>query len=149
MRQEGGEILAAVSVSPEVRHLEEDAAVGFKVGIGSNIRRLIPRRLLEERAVAEVHDSPRYKGEGEEEVVGETLAVPIVFGDSPQYTGTFNGDTLVFKATIEYPGGSSDQKMDWYQEGSNVRLKVYNDIGKGPTLVIDQIATPVGGEKGR
>jgi len=72
-----------------------------------------------------------------------TLAMFNNFGDAPHYTGVFNGDTLVLKATLEYPGGSFDQKMDWYKEGSNVRLKVYNDVGRGLTLVIDQIATPV------
>ena len=68
------------------------------------------------------------------------------FGDAPQYKGSFSGDTLVLTATIKYPQGSFDQKLDWYREGITVRLKVYNDMGQGPTLVVDQIDKPVSGK---
>jgi len=68
------------------------------------------------------------------------------FGDAPQYKGTFSGDTLVLTAKIEFPAGSFDQKLAWFKDGSNVRLKIYNDMGQGPMLVIDQIATPVAGK---
>ena len=75
-----------------------------------------------------------------------TLSMFNNFGDAPQYNGSFSGDTLVLTATIKYPQGSFDQKLDWYKEGTTVRLKVYNDLGQGPMLVIDQIATPVSGK---
>jgi hypothetical protein len=72
-----------------------------------------------------------------------TLSMYNNFGDAPQYKGSFSGDTLVLTAKVEYPGGSFDQKLDWYKEGTNVRLKVYSDMGQGPSLVVDQISTPV------
>jgi hypothetical protein len=75
-----------------------------------------------------------------------TLSMYNNFGDAPRYTGTFSGDTLVLTATIKYPRGSFDQKLDWFKEGTTVHLKVYNDMGQGPTLVVDQIATPVAGK---
>jgi len=78
-----------------------------------------------------------------------TLSMYNNFGDAPQYTGTFSGDTLVLTATVKYPGGSFDQKLAWFKEGNNVHLKVYNDMGQGPSLVIDEIATPVAGAAGK
>ena len=68
------------------------------------------------------------------------------FGDAPQYKGSFSGDTLVLTSKVEYPGGSFDQKLAWFKEGTKVRLRVYNDIGQGLSLVIDQIDTPVAGK---
>ncbi len=78
-----------------------------------------------------------------------TLAMYNNFGDAPQYKGTFNGDTLEFKASIAYPGGSFDQKLHWYKDGSNVRIKVYNDMGNGPTLVVDQVYVPASAGSGK
>jgi hypothetical protein len=75
-----------------------------------------------------------------------TLAMYNNFGDAPQYKGVFSGDTLVLTSKVEYPGGSFDQKLAWYKEGTNVRLKVYNDMGQGPSLVVDQISAPVPGD---
>jgi hypothetical protein len=75
-----------------------------------------------------------------------TLSMYNNFGDAPQYKGAFSGDTLVLTSHIEYPGGSFDQKLTWYKDGTNVRLKVYNDVGKGLSLVVDQISTPASGD---
>jgi hypothetical protein len=61
------------------------------------------------------------------------------FGDAPQYRGSFNGDTLVLKSKVQFPGGSFDQLLHWYKEGYSTHLKVYNDMGKGLMLVVDQI----------
>ena len=72
-----------------------------------------------------------------------TLAMFNNFGDTPRYTGSFSGDTLVMTSKVEFPGGSFDQKLVWYKEGKNLRLKIYNDLGKGPMMAIDQIQTPV------
>ena len=72
-----------------------------------------------------------------------TLAMFNNFGDTPRYTGSFSGDTLVMTSKVEFPGGSFDQKLVWYKEGKNLRLKIYNDMGKGPMMAIDQIQTPV------
>ncbi|HTR82248.1 MAG TPA: DUF1579 family protein [Bacteroidota bacterium] len=66
------------------------------------------------------------------------------FGDNPQYRGTMNGDTLTLTSKINFPQGSFDQKLVWFKEGNNVRLKIFNDMGDGYTLVIDQTATPSG-----
>lgn len=67
-----------------------------------------------------------------------TLSMYNNFGDAPQYKGSFSGDTLVLTSKIDYPGGSFNQKLDWFQEGSGHRIRVYNDMGKGSMLVIDQ-----------
>ncbi len=75
-----------------------------------------------------------------------TLSMYNNFGDAPQYKGTFSGDTLVLTSKVEYPGGSFDQKLAWYKEGTKVRLKVYNDMGQGPSLVVDQIYTHASGD---
>ena len=72
-----------------------------------------------------------------------TLSMYNNFGDAPQYKGTFSGDTLVLTSKVEFPGGSFDQKLVWYKDGTKVRLKGYNDMGQGPSLVIDQTASPV------
>ncbi len=64
------------------------------------------------------------------------------FGDAPQYRGGFEGDTLVLATRVEFPGGSFDQKLVWFKENNTVRLKIYNDMGKGAQLTIDQIYTP-------
>ncbi len=71
-----------------------------------------------------------------------TLAMYNNFGDAPQYKGTFSGDTLVLTSKVEYPGGSFDQLIRWYREGSIIRLTVYNDMGQGSVLVVDQTYTP-------
>ena len=72
-----------------------------------------------------------------------TLAMFNNFGDTPRYTGSFIGDTLVMTSKVEFPGGSFDQKLVWFKDGKNLRLKIYNDMGKGAMMAIDQIQTPV------
>jgi len=64
------------------------------------------------------------------------------FGDTPQYRGNFSGDTLVLMTKVDYPNGSFDQKLVWYQENKMVRLKVYNDMGTGFVLSIEETSTP-------
>ncbi len=64
------------------------------------------------------------------------------FGDTPQYKGSMKGDTLTLATKVDFPGGAFDQKLVWYNEGKTNRLKIYNDMGEGYTLVIDQIFTP-------
>ncbi len=64
------------------------------------------------------------------------------FGDHPVYKGTFSGDTLVLVTKVPLPKASFDQKLEWYREGNNVRLKILNDMGKGYNLVTDQLAVP-------
>ncbi|HTX19210.1 MAG TPA: hypothetical protein VMG34_11170 [Bacteroidota bacterium] len=68
------------------------------------------------------------------------------FGDAPSYKGTMNGDTLVLTTKVEFQGGSFDQKLVWYKDGKSLRLKIYNDMGEGSTLVIDQTSTPIPAE---
>ena len=64
------------------------------------------------------------------------------FGDNPQYHGTLSGDTLTMTSKIQFPGGSFDQKLVWYKQGNLNQLKIFNDMGNGFVLVIDQTATP-------
>jgi len=64
------------------------------------------------------------------------------FGDAPQYRGNFSGDTLILKTKVEFTGGAFDQKLAWFKENNTVRLKIFNDMGKGPVLTIDQTYTP-------
>jgi Protein of unknown function (DUF1579) len=64
------------------------------------------------------------------------------FGDTPQYRGTFNGDTLTLMTKVEFPGGAFEQKLVWFRENNTVRLKIFNDIGKGSLLTIDETSTP-------
>jgi hypothetical protein len=63
------------------------------------------------------------------------------FGDNPQYRGSMSGDTLTLSSKVEFPGGSFDQKLVWFKEWNKIRLKIYNDMGDGSSLVIDQTAT--------
>ncbi|MFZ1080823.1 MAG: hypothetical protein WAO19_02735 [Candidatus Kryptoniota bacterium] len=62
------------------------------------------------------------------------------FGDRPEYKGNFVGDTLIMSAKIESPQGSVDQQLKWYKDGNNVRLLVFNDMGQGYSLMVDQTA---------
>jgi len=68
-----------------------------------------------------------------------TLAMYNNFGDSPEYHGAFSGDTLVMATRVPFPGGSFDQKLFWFPEAGTVHLKVFNDMGKGPVQVVDQV----------
>ena len=68
------------------------------------------------------------------------------FGDAPQYKGSMSGDTLTLASKVNFPGGAFDQKLVWYNEGKTNRLKIYNDMGDGYTLIIDQIFTRAGGD---
>lgn len=65
------------------------------------------------------------------------------FGDRPEYTGVFSGDTLTMSSNISTPEGPFVQSLKWFKEGNNVRLQVFNDMGQGSMLSIDQIATPL------
>lgn len=65
------------------------------------------------------------------------------FGDHPTYHGDFAGDTLVLQTKVAASRGSFDQKLLWYKDGEAVKLKVLNDMGKGPVLVLEQTATLV------
>lgn len=65
------------------------------------------------------------------------------FGDHPTYHGDFAGDTLVLQTKVAAPRGSFDQKLLWYKDGEAVKMKILNDMGKGPVLVLEQTATPV------
>jgi hypothetical protein len=67
------------------------------------------------------------------------------FGDSPQYRGGFSGDTLSLSSTVRAPRGTFVQKVQWYSEGSVVRLRVLNDMGQGFTPVVEQWARPTSG----
>ncbi len=67
------------------------------------------------------------------------------FGDHPQYRGSFVGDTLVLVTKVPMPGRSFDQKLEWFRDGSLVRLRILNDSGQGWRPVIDQTATPSSG----
>lgn len=67
------------------------------------------------------------------------------FGDHPQYQGNFVGDTLVLATKVLSPGGSFDQQLQWFRDGSRVRLRILNDFGQGFRTVIDQTATPSSG----
>lgn len=64
------------------------------------------------------------------------------FGDQPQYRGNFAGDTLLLATKVSTPGGSFEQKLQWFKDGSIVRLRVLNNMGQGFLPVIDQTATP-------
>jgi hypothetical protein len=64
-------------------------------------------------------------------------------GDHPTYHGNFVGDTLILETKVPSPRGTFDQKLLWYKDGRLVKLKVLNDMGKGPALVLEQTATPV------
>ena len=64
------------------------------------------------------------------------------FGDHPVYKGQFAGDTLLLEMLVPMPGGSFTQRLFWYPEGKNVKLQIFNDMGKGPVLAIDQTYMP-------
>jgi hypothetical protein len=65
------------------------------------------------------------------------------FGDHPTYQGTFVGDTLMLETRVAIPGHPFNQKLVWYKDGNDVRLKVMNDYGSGFVLVVDQTAVPL------
>jgi hypothetical protein len=67
------------------------------------------------------------------------------YGDAPQYRGGFSGDTLFLSSTVRMPGGSFVQKIQWFMEGTAVRLRVLNDRGKGLVPVVEQWARPAPG----
>jgi len=65
------------------------------------------------------------------------------FGDRPEYTGKFVGDTLTLSAKIQTPQGPFDQQLKWFKEGNDARLLIFTDFGQGYSLIIDQKATRV------
>ncbi len=89
----------------------------------------------------------RYKGHG---VLGfdlpthqYVLSMFNNFGDHLSYKGAFVGDTLLLVATVPFQGSSFDQRLVWYKEGDAIKLRVFNDLGKGFALALEQTATPV------
>ncbi|MGA7161782.1 MAG: DUF1579 family protein [Bacteroidota bacterium] len=100
--------------------------------------------MLDEQSINQVLGN--YKGHGmlgyDNREAKYVLSMFNNFGDSPQYSGNFTGDTLMLMTKVQYPGGSFDQKLAWYKENNTIRFKVYNDIGDGLVLVIDQTSTP-------
>lgn len=68
------------------------------------------------------------------------------FADRPQYKGSFAGDTLTLTTNVETPQGPFTQQLKWYKEGNNVRLQIFNDMGQGYVLMVDQTATPAAGD---
>lgn len=64
------------------------------------------------------------------------------FGFQSEFKGGFSGDTLELSSQIETPRGTFNQKMDWFKEGTGLRLLVYNDFGQGYTLMVDETAKP-------
>jgi len=67
------------------------------------------------------------------------------YGDRPQYSGDFAGDTLLLTTTVPSPEGKFVQLVKWYANGNTLRLQVFNDFGQGPTLSVDWTATPANG----
>jgi hypothetical protein len=67
------------------------------------------------------------------------------FGDHPQYRGSFVGDTLLLATKVPMPGRSFEQKLEWFRDGTVVRLRILNDFGQGLRPVIDQTSTPSSG----
>ncbi len=100
--------------------------------------------VLDEQSVNQVLGN--YKGHGmlgyDRQGGKYVLSMFNNFGDSPQYRGNFNGDTLVLMTKVRFPEGSFDQKLIWYKENTTIRFKVFNDMGDGFVLIIDQTSTP-------
>jgi hypothetical protein len=71
-----------------------------------------------------------------------TLSMFNNFGDTPQYRGNFSGDTLVLMTKVDFPKGSFDQKLVWYKDAHALHLKIYNDMGDGFTLAIEETSSP-------
>ena len=84
----------------------------------------------------------KYKGHGmlgyDQQAHRYVLAMFNNFGDRLTYTGNFVGDTLVMTTRVPMPGMAFDQKLLWYREGKGVMLKVFNDIGKGFELALEE-----------
>ncbi len=100
--------------------------------------------MIDEKSVNQIFGN--YKGHGmlgyDKRDGKYVLSMFNNFGDNPQYRGNFRGDTLVLMAKVEFPGGSFDQKLVWFKEKNTIRLKIFNDMGEGFTLTIDEISTP-------
>jgi len=64
------------------------------------------------------------------------------FGDRPTYHGDMSGDTLVLQTRVPSPRGTFDQKLLWFRDGETVKLKVFNDTGKGFLPVLEETSTP-------
>jgi hypothetical protein len=100
--------------------------------------------MLDEESVNQVFGE--YKGHGmlgyDKRTGKYILSMFNNFGDTPQYRGTFNGDTLTLMTNVEFPGGSFGQKLLWFKENNTVHLKIFNDVGKGFALSIEETSTP-------
>ncbi|MGE5692656.1 MAG: hypothetical protein ACM3YF_02640 [Candidatus Zixiibacteriota bacterium] len=87
-----------------------------------------------------------YKGQGfltfDRQEKQYVLSMFNNFGDHPVYKGDFKGDTLVLETLVPMPGGSFTQRLCWYSDGKNVKLQIFNEMGKGAVLAIDQTYKP-------
>ncbi len=92
-----------------------------------------------------------YKGQGfltfDRQEKQYVLSMFNNFGDHPVYKGQFHGDTLILETLVPMPGGSFTQRLNWYPDGKNVKLQIFNDMGKGPALAIDQTYQPASSNK--
>lgn len=70
------------------------------------------------------------------------LAMFNNFGDHPSYKGSFSGDTLVLRTKVMLPGHPFDQKVVWYKDGDALMLRIFNDMGKGYALSVEEKSTP-------
>jgi len=100
--------------------------------------------MIDEQSVNKVFGE--YKGHGmlgyDRQAGKYVLSMLNNFGDTPQYRGTFNGDTLTLMTKVEFPGGAFEQKLVWFSEHNTIRLKIFNDMGKGYTLTIEETSVP-------
>jgi len=88
-----------------------------------------------------------YKGHGmlgyDRQASQYVLSMFNNWGDRLTYTGNFIGDTLVMTTRVPMPEMSFDQKLLWYKDGDEVKLKVLNDIGKGFEFALEETDVPV------
>lgn len=92
----------------------------------------------------------QYKGHGmlgyDQHAAQYVLSMFNNWGDRLVYAGAFVGDTLVLTTKVPMPGMTFDQKLLWYKAGEAIKLKVFNDIGKGPELALEETSTPTVGK---
>ncbi len=87
-----------------------------------------------------------YKGRGmlgyDQQARQYVLSMFNNWGDRLTYSGNFEGDTLVLTTRVPMQGMTFDQKLLWYREGKGLTLKVFNDIGKGFELALEERDVP-------
>ena len=100
--------------------------------------------MIDEQSVNQIFG--KYKGHGllgfDRREGKYVLSMFNNFGDTPKYRGSFSGDTLILSTKVEFPGGSFNQRLVWFKENNTIRLKIFNDMGEGFTLTIDESSTP-------